>query len=50
MQYEAIIIGFTKKSIRVKCVDCCYSHRVGDELLCGADNIFKLRGDEHEAG
>lgn len=50
VQYEAIIIGFTKKSIRVKCVDCCYSYRIGDELLCGADNIFKLRGDEHEAG
>ena len=43
VQYEAEIIGFTKKNIRVKCVGCCYSYRVGDEFLCGADNIFKLR-------
>lgn len=48
VQYEAEIIGFTKKNVRVKCVDCFYSYRIGNEFLCSADNIFKLRGDEHE--
>lgn len=48
VQYEAEIICFTKKNIRVKCVSCWYSYRIGDEFLCGTDNIFKLRGDVAE--
>lgn len=25
-------------------------YRINDEFLCSADNIFKLKGDEYEAG
>lgn len=49
VQYEGEIIDFTKKSIRIKCLDCNYSYKIGDEFLCSADNIFKLRGDGHAA-
>lgn len=50
VQYEAEIIGFTKKRVRVKCMDRWCFYRIDDEFLCSADNIFKLKGDEYEAG
>lgn len=46
VQYEGEIIGFTKQNVRVKCVDCCYTHKIGNTFLCCADNIFKLKNNE----
>ena len=45
VQYEGEIIMFTKKNVRVKCVDCIYIERIGDMFLCNTDNIFKLKNN-----
>ena len=42
VQYEGEIIGFTPKFVKVKCVQCFYSNRIGGEFKCCSDNIFKI--------
>ena len=42
VQYEGKVIGFTPKFVKVKCIQCSYSERVGIEFKCYPNNVFKI--------
>lgn len=45
VQFEGEIVGFTKKLIKVKCVDCVYG-RTGKEYRCYPNYIFKANNGQ----
>lgn len=42
VQYEGEIVRFTPKQVKVKCVQCSYSEKIGREFICYPDNIFSI--------
>lgn len=47
VQYEGEIVRFTPKLVKVKCVQCSYSEKNGNEFTVDPDNIFKINFVRH---
>ena len=43
VQYEGEIVRFTPKLVKVKCVQCSYSEKNGNEFTVDPDNIFAIK-------